>query len=46
VHLGDAVDRREPGHVDLLEHHAAALELRHGGVDVVDLPAHLGERSG
>src|SRR4051812_25225709 len=43
--VGDAVHGAKARHVDLLEHDAALLELAHGGVDVVHLPAHLGERA-
>ena len=39
--VGDAVDRLQAREVVLLEHHAAAPQLGDGGLDVVDLPAHL-----
>src|SRR3954451_12979692 len=42
---GDPVDGLEPGHVHLLEHHAAALQRRDGGLEVVDAPPHLCERA-
>src|SRR5437764_7227740 len=41
--LGDAVDRREPRQVDLLEDHAATPELRGRRLDVVHLEPHLRE---
>src|SRR5206468_368706 len=40
--LGHPVLGRQAGHVELLEHHTSVPEVRDGGVDVVDLPGHLG----
>ena len=37
--LGDAVGGPQAGHVDLLEHNAAAPQLGHDGVEIVDLHA-------
>src|SRR6266508_1478071 len=40
--VGDAVDRPQTRQIDLLEHHAPAAQLRNHGLDVIDLPRHLG----
>lgn len=44
-HLSDAVDGLRPGWVELLELHAAAPQLTHDVVKVLDLKSHLGEGS-
>jgi hypothetical protein len=38
----DTVDSPHAGNVDLLEHHPAAAQLVDHGLDVLDLPRHLG----
>jgi hypothetical protein len=38
--LGDTIGGTQPGQVDLLEHHAAALELGHDRVEIIDLNRH------
>jgi hypothetical protein len=40
--LGDAVNRPKARDIDLLEDHPAAPQLLDHGLDVVDLPRHLG----
>src|SRR3954468_13294266 len=46
IDVRDAVHGAQARHVDLLEHDPAPLQLAHGRLDVVHLPAHLRERAG